>query len=159
MSKRRFVTIFWLCAALSLWAAGGEAAVQVKETVLRDQPSFTGKTLGVLKYGAKVSILEEKSGWARVSAEGGKLQGWVHGSAITKKATALSSQGGSGTGASSSEVSLAGKGFNAQVEAEYRSQNAALDFATIDKLEKIRFRPEELKAFLAEGGVLPAGGL
>lgn len=159
MKKSVVSAVFWLVLALSLWAAGGAATVQVKETILRDQPSFTGKSLGILKYGAKVSILEEKSGWSRVSVEGGKLQGWVHGSAITKKSVALSSQGGSGTGASSSEVSLAGKGFNAQVEAQYRSQNAALDFATIDSMEKIRFRPEELKVFLAEGGILPKGGI
>lgn len=159
MKKLGLIVMFSLLLALGLWAAGAEAIVQVKETILRDQPSFTGKTLGVLKYGAKVSVLEEKSGWARVSAEAGKLQGWVHGSSITKKAVALSSQGGSGTGASSSEVSLAGKGFNAQVEAQYRSQNAALDFATIDAMEKIRFKPEELKAFLADGGILPKGGI
>ncbi len=159
MKKLAFLAAFWLFAALALWAAGGEATVQVKETILRDQPSFTGKSLGVLKYGAKVSVLEEKSGWSRVSAEGGKLLGWVHGSAITKKSVALSSQGGSGTGATSGEVSLAGKGFSAQVEGEYRSQNAALDFATVDGMEKIRFRPEELKVFLAEGGILPKGGI
>lgn len=159
MKKRCFFAVFLVLAALSLWAAGAEATVQVKETILRDQPSFTGKTLGVLKYGAKVSVLEEKSGWSRVSAEGGRLQGWIHGSSITKKSLALSSQGGSGSGASSAEVSLAGKGFNAQVEAQYRSQNAALDFAAIDAMEKVRFRPDELKAFLAEGGILPKGGI
>lgn len=159
MIKRCFFAVFLFLVALSLWAAGSEAAVQVRETIVRDQPSFTGKTLGILKYGAKVSILEEKSGWARVSAEGGKLQGWVHGSAITKKSVALSSKGGSGTGASTAEVSLAGKGFNAQVEAQYRSQNAALDFATIDTMETIRFKPEELRAFLSEGGILPKGGI
>lgn len=159
MKKPCMLLLFGFLLALSLWAAGGEATVQVKETILRDQPTFTGKTLGILKYGAKVSILEEKSGWARVSAEGGKLQGWVHGSAITKKSVALSSQGGTGTGATSAEVSLAGKGFSAEVEAQYRSQNAALDFATIDAMEKVRFRPDELKAFLSAGGILPKGGL
>ncbi len=159
MKKPCIVFLFGFLLGLSLWAAGAEATVQVKETILRDQPTFTGKSLGILKYGAKVSILEEKSGWSRVSAEGGKLQGWVHLSAVTKKSVTLSSQGGSGTGATSSEVSLAGKGFSAEVEAQYRSQNAALDFATIDAMEKVRYRPDELKVFLADGGILPKGGL
>ena len=159
MMKRAVLPLVGLLLVLTIYAAGVLATVQVKETIVRDQPSFTGKTTGVLKYGAQVSILEEKSGWARVTADNGKLQGWIHGSSVTKKAVSLSSKGGTGTGASSSEVSLAGKGFNQQVETQYRSQNAALDFASIDEMEKIRIRPEEANLFLSEGGLLPKEGL
>jgi hypothetical protein len=147
-----------LAAALVLAAAiaGAQAmSVTVKETPVRATPSFLGKVAGTLAYGDQVQVLETKTGWARVA---GKPAGWVNLSALTEKKIVLKS-GASNVeqSASSGEVALAGKGFNADVEAEYR-QDSKLDYAWVDRMEKAVVTPEELSAFIARGGLSTPGG-
>ncbi|MFH0880636.1 MAG: hypothetical protein V2A34_13050, partial [Lentisphaerota bacterium] len=59
------------------------------------------------------------------------------------------------TGASGEELALAGKGFNSDVEAEFKSQNKNVDFTWVDKMEKMKETPDELISFLKEGQVNP----
>lgn len=58
---------------------------------------------------------------------------------------------------SGKEMALAGKGFNAQVEAQYRQQNGG-NYAQVDRMEAQAFEPNQLMAFLQQGGVQPQGG-
>jgi uncharacterized protein YgiM (DUF1202 family) len=132
-------------------------SVQVKETKVRATPSFLGKILSTLGYGERVKVLEEKRGWSRVEIPSGS--GWVSSSALTKKRIVL--QAGAKdvqTGASSSEVALAGKGFNEQVEEQYK-KDSNLDYAWVDRMEEtFVFSPEELVSFLQEGNLSPSEG-
>lgn len=66
--------------------------------------------------------------------------------------------GGSRTGVDDNEVATAGKGFNEQVEAQFRAKHQNVDFTWVDKMEKISVSPERRQAFLAEGQVAPAKG-
>jgi hypothetical protein len=96
-----------------------------------------------------VDVLEEQRGWARVRVRGG--EGWVHLSALTSKRIVL--QSGSqdvGTGASSGEVALAGKGFNQEVENKYKQDND-LDYTWVDRMGEFTATPEQVLAFLKEG--------
>jgi hypothetical protein len=130
-----------------------QMSVQVKETQIRAAPSFVGKILGVLAYGDLVNVLEERPGWARISLPSSKGEGWVSLSALTKKRIVLKAGAESvGTGASSGEVALAGKGFNREVEAEYRDEKQ-LDYTWIDRMESFRVSPEQVLAFLQQGGL------
>ena len=54
-------------------------------------------------------------------------------------------------------MALAGKGFSAQVEADYRRGHGG-DYAAIDRMERITYDPATLLAFLAQGGIKPQGG-
>jgi hypothetical protein len=60
--------------------------------------------------------------------------------------------------ASSDEIALAGKGFNEQVEGEFRKKNPDIDFRRIDRMEKIVVAQNEMQRFLKRGGLAPQGG-
>jgi SH3-like domain-containing protein len=155
MSSPRIVLIvaLLLASALAFGQTGKQMSVQVKETQIRATPSFLGKILGVLSYGDRATVLAEKNGWARISLPAGKGEGWVNLSALSPKRIVL--KAGSqevASGASSGEVALAGKGFNKEVEAEYRDEKE-LDYSWIDKMESFRVSPEQVLAFLQQGGL------
>jgi SH3-like domain-containing protein len=153
----------WLIAAvvaLAGLAALGAApmSVIVKETQIRATPSYMAKILAVVKYGDRLEVLSEQGGWAQVTLPSGKGQGWVHLSALSAKQVVLKAgESGAAGGASSGEVALAGKGFNKEVEAEYRDEKQ-LDYTWIDTMEGYRVSPEQILAFLQAGGLPLAGG-
>jgi uncharacterized protein YgiM (DUF1202 family) len=160
----RSLVKFWLIAglvsvAVSAFAAGaGTMSVQVKNGQIRATPSFLGKVVAPLSYGDKVQVLETKNEWMNVTGPGGQ-SGWVHSSALTKKKIVMAS--GSQdvqTGASGDELALASKGFNSDVEADFKSKNQNVDFTWVDRMEKYKVTPEEMQAFLKEGHVKPSEG-
>ena len=152
-----------LAAAVLLLAAGAafaaEMSVTVKQTQLRDKPSYLGRILGPLNYGDRVTVLDQSNkAWFKVTGPDGK-QGWVSASALTTKKIELAA--GSENvqqGASSGEVALAGKGFNETVEKEYRA-DGKLDYTWVDKMEKLTVNPDELSKFVSDGALVsPEGG-
>jgi hypothetical protein len=62
------------------------------------------------------------------------------------------------TGASGEELAVAGKGFNADVEKEFKVDHADIDFTWVDTMEQMKVSPQELMSFLTEGGVQPQMG-
>jgi uncharacterized protein YgiM (DUF1202 family) len=155
MTKSGILAAALLLAAAAIFAV--PMSVIVKETQVRATPSYMGKILGTAKYGDRLEVLEKQNGWAKVTLPAGKGQGWVNLSALSTKQVALKA-GAAGTtsGASSGEVALAGKGFNQEVEAQYRDETQ-LDYTWIDRMEGYRVSPEQVLAFLQAGG-LPQGG-
>ena len=155
---------FWV-AALSILAAGGVWAatgkmmsVQVKDAQLRDKPSFIGKVVGALAYGDRVEVQESQGAWARVGLPGGAA-GWIHTSALTSQKVVLSAgKDNAKVGASGDELALAGKGFNSDVEAQFKKTHKDIDFSVVDKMEKIKISSSEMQAFLKDGDVAPKGG-
>ena len=137
--------------------AADPAYVQVRETQIRENPSFVGRILATAAYGQELRVERRSGAWSRVAPAAGRPGGWVHSSALSAKKLELTAGTARSGGASSQEVALAGKGFNAQVEAQYRSDNAELDYAAIDRMEALRFMPEDLFRFMTEAGLKPAG--
>ncbi len=156
------ILIFLLicCTGLAAFAVGTSMmSVQVKSGELRLTPSFLGKIVARLYYGDRVYVIEEKGSWQRVGLSAGAAEGWIHASALTPKKIVL--QAGDKdvqTAASSDELALAGKGFNQQVESEFKAKNPNLDFAWIDKMETYVVSEKEMKQFLKNGGLSPEGG-
>lgn len=154
------IVILALCSFL-LCVPGVSAeqmTIQIKEAQLRSQPSFLGKIEVTLSYGDRVIVLEERTDWVLVGVPNSSLQGWVHASALSTKKLKLQA-GPSSTGASSDELVLAGKGFNAEVEARYKQENQELDYARIDRMEReFPVAPQAIRQFLTAGGLVPAGG-
>ena len=60
--------------------------------------------------------------------------------------------------ASSDEIALAGKGFNKQVEGEFRAKNTNLDFSWIDRMETYVVSQAQMQYFIKAGGLSPEGG-
>lgn len=157
--KRAFV-VGVACLALTgpVSAAQQTMSVQVQNGQLRAQPSFLGASVAALAYGDVVTVLEEQAGWMKVQTSDGK-QGWIHNSALTKKRIVLRADAKDApTAASADELALAGKGFNSDVEAQFKAQNKDVDYTWVDKMEKIKVDPLEIREFLAEGKVAPAKG-
>ncbi len=149
-----------LCSALAAPAFGkGAMSVQVKQGQVRSTPSFLGKIVANLSYGDRVETVEESNGWIKVVLPGKKGTGWMHGSALSAKRIALrAGTRAEQAAASSGELALAGKGFNADIEAEFKKKNRNLDFATIDRMQGIKVPQEKVVSFIKEGGLQPAGG-
>jgi len=158
--KRLIVPLALLAGVLFAGAAGaGEdmMSIQVKSGSLRETPSFLGKIVGPVGYGDRVAIVSEQGEWRQVRSSAG-VTGWIHSSALTEKKVVLSSAGQTGTSASGDELALAGKGFNAEVEGEFKKNNQEIDFSWVDRMEKIKIAGKEIVAFLQEGQVAPGGG-
>jgi uncharacterized protein YgiM (DUF1202 family) len=156
VTRFAFVVALLLAAAMGFTQASKQMSVTVKETQVRATPSYMGKILAVLVYGDRVSVLAEQNGWARVSLKSG--EGWVNLSALTTKKVVL--QSGSqnvSTGASSGEVALAGKGFNQEVENQYK-QEKNLDYTWVDRMGSFTATPEQVLAFLQQGALNTALG-
>ncbi len=133
-------------------------SVQVKQSHIRKSASFLAPVLGVLAYGDKVSVVgDENSDWIQVKS--GSSAGFVHSSALTKKEVVLN-PGAQDVekAASSDEITLAGKGFNDQVEGAFRAKNPNLNFAAIDKMEGYLVSENQMRNFLIQGRIFPKEG-
>jgi uncharacterized protein YgiM (DUF1202 family) len=155
--------VYLLCCLVLLlvsttWSGLGTMNVQVRDGQLRSTPSFLGTVVGPVGYGASLEVLQQQGDWMEVRDGGGK-KGWIHGSALTKKQVALQSGGQSAeTKASGKELALAGKGFNADIEAEFKKGHRNVDYTWVDRMELIKIAPQEMLAFLNKGDVRPAAG-
>jgi len=104
-----------------------------------------------LSYGDRVQVLDERRDWVLVGFRG--IEGWVNRSAVTTKEIVLeASDRDIEERATDREVALAGRGFNKDVEEQYR-RDTGLSYAKIDELEARGEEPEELARFLEEGGL------
>jgi SH3-like domain-containing protein len=145
--------------ALSASSGSRVLSVQVQNGQLRATPSFLGKVIKEMAYRTQVELVKEQGDWIQVKASP-SIIGWVHRSAVTAKRIAMSSgSGDAATTASGDELALAGKGFNSDVEAQYKSRNTTADFAPVDTMKKIVIMPEESQKFLKDGALSGNGGV
>ena len=139
------------------WSGSGIMSVQVRDGQLRANPSFLGTVVSTVNYGDQVDVQQQQGDWMEVNYKGQK--GWIHNSALTTKS--ISAGGGSKDAqvkASGKEVALAGKGFNANVESEYRKGHQNANYAAVDRMEQIRIASQEMVAFLNNGEIKATAG-
>jgi uncharacterized protein YgiM (DUF1202 family) len=147
-----------LLVTTAAWSASGRMSVQVRSSELRSSPSFLGASVAIVGYGEQVEVVSQQGNWMEVYASSG-TKGWIHQSALTKKKVVLRPGGADvETGASEEELALAGKGFSADVEKEFRLDHADIDFNWVDRMEQMKFSPQELISFLTQGGLQPQEG-
>jgi len=158
--KRTILTTAALLAVVVTAAAKPVTmSLQIRKGDLRSSPSFLGKIVGSATYGDRFTVEQTRGAWSRVKAEGGAPAGWLHNSALTKKKVKLKAgETDAAVAASSGELALAGKGFNSEVEAQFKEQNADANFAAVDMIEAIRIATREVQQFLKAGNVVPKGG-
>lgn len=140
-----------IAAALALCAAAAYAStitVLVQETALRKRPQSYAPSVGLARLGQKFESSGLVSGFYQTPS------GFIHSSAVTEKKVKLGSADSVGGSASAEEVTLAGKGFNAQVEKSYGAQNASANFAGVNAMERRSIAEGELFEFLRAGGLL-----
>lgn len=130
-----------------------EMSVQVQTGQLRETPSFLGKVVTTVNYADRVIVVTKQSPWLQVSSPAGKT-GWIHESALTRDRIVLKAGADDvERTASGEEIALAGKGFNSQVEADFKEKNKDIDFTWIDRMETFKVEQAEMNAFLKEGGL------
>jgi len=131
-------------------------SVQVRNCKVRATPSQLGNVVATVDYGAVVQAGAPQKGWYLVTLADGKT-GWLHESALSKKAIAMrAGTSDAATGASSDEVALAGKGFNEQVEAKMRA-DGKLDYTWVDRMATFQVDANEISQFRTQGHL--AGGV
>jgi uncharacterized protein YgiM (DUF1202 family) len=141
-----------LVLAAGVPAFGEQMSIVVKETQAREKPSYLGKTVAMFKYGDKVEILLLEKDWYKVKLSGGKT-GWLHASALTKADVKVGvGKADASKYADSKDVVLAGKGFNQQVEQQYK-KDTKLDYSGIDRMEKIVVTQAQKEDFLRKGNL------
>jgi uncharacterized protein YgiM (DUF1202 family) len=156
--SKRWLGLGLVALAATTFADGPITSVQVKTGQMRATPTFLGKLVSPVTYGERLQVLEQQGDWSKVTAPDGQT-GWVHNSALTKKKIAMKAgDQNAQTGASADELALAGKGFNSDVEADFKAKNRNVDFTWVDKMERIKVAPESMQRFLTEGGIQPVEG-
>lgn len=136
-------------AALPAAAIAATVTVLVQETAVRKKPQFYAPSAATARLGQTFEAEGPENGWYKTS------RGYIHGSAVTAKKVKVGGDSVGG-GASAEEVTLAGKGFNAQVEKQYAKDGKG-DFGAVDSMERRGYGEETVLQFMREGGLLPGG--
>jgi uncharacterized protein YgiM (DUF1202 family) len=153
--KLLFIGVAVVCVALLL---AETLIVRVQTTYVRKEPKFYSSPLATLSAGESVTQISAQAGWFKVKTSRGVV-GWIHSQAVqTGKLTVAAMDQSLKTSATADEVALAGKGFNKQVEDEYKSRNKAISFGEVDRMLKIKVTNEELRKFLMDGKLAEFGG-
>lgn len=136
---------------------GATLIVTRKATKLRADKKLFAQSVAELHEGDKLAFEQRDGVWMAVKFD--TLSGWVHETDVTAHRDVRLSGEGVRESYSASETSAARKGFNPQVEQNYRGKNPNLEaaFQLVDKLQA-RATPEaEVQAFLQKGGLLKEG--
>jgi hypothetical protein len=148
---KRLLVLFILAVLTSgaLFAqikSGSPAWISAKKADIKSSTGFFASNRGSLELGAEVSVLSINGKWAEVrSATNTSLSGWTTASNLSARRIVAS-----GTSASASEVALAAKGFNQDVENAYKTKGD-LKYADVDKTEAITGSQDDLYKFITEG--------
>ena len=152
MKKPRFAVVFLAASVAVLAIAAADIlVVKIQATQLRRNPQFFAPGVLALKAGDKLEKVSESSGWIQVKTSAG-LVGWVHSSAVGTSKFALAASGTNmKTQATASEVALAAKGFNKQVEDNYRAKHGEANFAAVDAMFLLKVSLAQIEDFFKKG--------
>lgn len=151
MKKTRTLALLAL-TGLPAAALAATVTVLVSETAVRKKPQFFAPSAGTARLGQSFEAEGPENGWYKVD---GRLDGYIHASAVTAKKVKASGDSVGG-GASAEEVTLAGKGFNAQVEKAYAKDGKG-DFGAVNAMERRGYPEAAVLQFMREGGLLAGG--
>lgn len=138
--------------AVTAWAASGHVTVAVESAKVRKGKAFYSAPVATVKYQDTLPAGEPEDGWIPVEVRGKK--GWLHQSAAGSKARKLKGGWDGSDEAGQDEVTLAGKGFNAEVEKTYRSGDAG-NYEAVDAMEDRKVSEAMLLTFMRNGKTLP----
>ena len=155
--------VLGVLAVLGLMAAdvpqdpGDLLTVTRKTTKLRSQKRSFAPAVADLQEGDKVAFEKKEGAWLAVKF--GSTSGWLHETDVTAKSDVRLSGQGVRESYSTSETAAAKKGFNPQVEKQYRQDNPNLEqaFKLVDALQARTVPEPELREFLVAGHLLKEG--
>jgi len=136
------------------YAQGSQYYVRVRNTKLRSAPQHFAPAVSDLKLGDAVSGTEAATGWYKVTTAS-KRTGYLHVATLTSTKIITNQKYNPST--DSSDVVLAGKGFNKEVEKEFAGKNPSLNFIDVNMMDQINVRDADLIAFVKSGGLKSNG--
>jgi len=154
--KILFIALSALLLSAGLLMAATSLKVRVKSTKLRRSPKFYASSMATLRFGESLEKLSEQDGWIHAQTSAGTT-GWIHSSAVTTPKFTVTAQRTAQEETSADEVALAGKGFNEQVEQEYR-KSTELDYTWVDRMDQMVVTEAEMERFFREGKLGEYGG-
>ena len=150
---------FCLCALLCL--AAGPSAVQgktltvtKKETKLRKDKRAFAPAVTDLREGDRLAMNKQDGAWYHANYK--DLAGWIHQSDVSTNKDVRLSGAGVREQYTAAEAEAARKGFNPEVERQYRTDHPALAAAyeKVDAVQARVLKEEEVERFLREGKLL-----
>jgi hypothetical protein len=149
---KTIITVILLCSLFALTAAAETIRVTTRENAVRGECRFFAPVKLKVVLGDQLTVKGRKGDWYLVSAKG--VSGCIHKSAVESRSFAAAGRGAATGGTSADEVSLAGKGFNPQVEAGYRKSGKGLNYAAVDEISRIQVGEKSLETFVEQGGLI-----
>ena len=147
---RSLLLTLFIIVNSTLYLKAETAVIVTKENAIRADCKFFSPLKSKVRYNDVIDILSQQGDWYKVRFQG--TEGCIHKSAIEKKSVSLSNLVGVGNqSASAEEVALAGKGFNPQVEKEYKEQNLGLNYSSVNKIEEYEVSEMEIRKFIENG--------
>jgi hypothetical protein len=149
---KRTLIVFCLGLFITSLAAaqvvkGGTLYAATKTLKLKTSTWFFAGTTGTLNYGDRVTVLQVSGKNVEVrSAVNASISGWTASANLSAKQIVSANT----STATAKEVSLAGKGFNQEIENAYKAEGD-LNYADVDKTEAISVSDDDLKKFLEDG--------
>jgi uncharacterized protein YgiM (DUF1202 family) len=126
---------------------GGTMYVSVKTAALKASTGAFAGTTGTLEYGEKVTVIQIDGKNAEIKSTANPSKtGWIPMANLSAKQVVT----GTSSTASAKEISLAGKGFNQEVENAYKSKGK-VNYADVDKIETQSVKEADLKKFIEDG--------
>ena len=148
------------CLFLLLGTSGAFAqefvSVVTQKNAIRDSCRFFAPIRATVEYQDQLQVVSRQEDWLIVTFQ--DQQGCIHATAVqemTISLTRLAQENIEHREATQDEVSLAGKGFNPQVEKTYRDENPGMDFDAVEKIMAFEATPDTLERFIEEGGLNP----
>ena len=145
--KKCLLFFMFLIVSTFVFAQSKTMYVNVKSAELKNGTGFFSKKVAVLEYGQPVTAISSGKKWTQVKA--GNTQGWIYTASLTTRKITSSSKNFS---ASTDELALAGKGFNAEIESEYK-KSGKVNYAAVDKIEAFSVSESELLEFVKSGNL------
>lgn len=149
---KTIILIIALLGMTTLSVAAETVQVTTRENAVRGECRFFAPVKLKVSLGDRLTVKGRKGDWYLVSAKG--VNGCIHKSAVEERSFAASGRGAAAGGTAADEVSLAGKGFNPQVEAGYRKSNKNLNYAAVDEIVRIQVNEKSLESFIQQGGLI-----
>jgi hypothetical protein len=146
------IIVILLCSLCCLTAAAETLQVTTRDNAVRGDCRFFAPVKLKVSLGDTLTVKGRKGDWYLVSARG--VNGCIHKSAVESRNFAATGRKASTGGASADEVSLAGKGFNPQVEAGYRKADKNLNYAAVDEIVRFTVSEKSLESFVMQGGLV-----
>ena len=151
--KTLFITItflFFIFTSVPVFA--DQASVITKENAIREYCKFFAPIKSPVRYNDILDILSPQGDWFKVKYR--SVEGCIHKTAVQQRTVSFTGAPvpGKGTGSvSEGEASLAGKGFNPQVEASYKAKNPQMKYYLVDGIERYEVPDEDIAQFVTSG--------